>query len=88
MNGGIFQIIIGLLLWKLVPRWIEYGDRKTREYLKLGCNIIGVILVVLGIVSILTGALGSPGVGEPSSPGDRVVLPGRKSKVERVYSAW
>ena len=36
----------------------------------------------------MPGALGSPGVGEPSSPGDRVVLPGRKSKVERVYSAW
>jgi len=57
MNGGIFQIIIGLLLWKLVPRWIEYGDRKTREYIKLGCNIFGIILVVLGIVSILTSLL-------------------------------
>ena len=57
MNGGIFQIIIGLLIWKLMPRWIEYGDRKTRKYLKLGCNIIGVILVVLGIVSILTSLL-------------------------------
>jgi len=57
MNGVIFQIIIGLLLWKLVPRWIEYGDRKTREYIKLGCNIFGIILVVLGIVSILTSLL-------------------------------
>lgn len=57
MNGGIFQIILGLLIWKFAPRWIEYGDRKTREYLKLGCNIIGVILVVLGIVSILSSLL-------------------------------
>lgn len=57
MNDAIYQIIIGLLIWKLVPKWIEYGDRKTREHIKLGCNILGIILVVIGIVSILTSLL-------------------------------
>ena len=52
MIGSIIQIVLGLLLWKIIPGWIEYGDRKTREFIKLCCNIVGIIILLLGIISL------------------------------------
>lgn len=53
MFGSIIQIIIGLLVWKLVPGWIEYGDRKVRDFIQLCCNIIGISLVIFGAIGLI-----------------------------------
>ena len=57
MVGIIILILFGLLIWKIVPGWIEYGNKKTKESIRLGCNIVGVVLVLIGIVSLLTSLL-------------------------------
>lgn len=54
----IIQIIIGLLVWKLVPGWIEYGDRKVREFIKLCCNIVGIIFVLFGTINLIRQLMG------------------------------
>lgn len=53
MTGSILQIIAGLLVWKIVPGWIEYGDKKTRDFINLCCNIIGIVLVIFGVVGLV-----------------------------------
>lgn len=53
MIGSIIKIAIGFLLWKYVPRWITYGPAKTRSYIQLGCNILGLIIVISGVISLL-----------------------------------
>lgn len=53
MVSAIIEIVIGLVIWKLVPRWITEGNKKTRDLLKLVCNIIGVIIVIVGLYSLV-----------------------------------
>lgn len=52
MISTIIQIILGLFIWKVVPGWIEFGERKIREFIQLCCNIIGVVLVIFGIIGL------------------------------------
>lgn len=59
MIGPIVQIILGILLWKIIPSWIEYGSKKTRETIKLICNIVGIIIVLAGCYSLIK-SLGVP----------------------------
>lgn len=59
MVGSIIQIILGLFIWKLVPGWIEYGDKKVREFIQLCCNVVGILLVVFGVIGIIRYLLGS-----------------------------
>ena len=58
MNGAIIEIIIGLVIWKMVPRWITEGNKSTRDVIKLACNIIGVILVIAGCYSLVMSLIG------------------------------
>lgn len=53
MVGAIVKIIIGLFIWKIVPGWIEFGSSKTRSFVQLCLNIIGVVVVIAGIISLL-----------------------------------
>lgn len=53
MINAIVKIILGYLLARIIPQWIKYGNKKTRDLLQLICNIIGIILVILGIVSLI-----------------------------------
>lgn len=53
MAKGIIVIIIGIILWKIIPKWITHGAKKTRETIKLICNILGVVLILFGIVTII-----------------------------------
>lgn len=57
MVGKIMLILLGLLIWKIVPGWIEYGNKKTRESIRLGCNIAGIALVIIGLFSLLMSIL-------------------------------
>jgi heme/copper-type cytochrome/quinol oxidase subunit 4 len=54
----IIQIAMGLLLWLFVPGWITQGSRKTRQWIKLACNIAGIVMVISGSLRLLS-AVGS-----------------------------
>lgn len=53
MANALIKIVLGILLCSYIPKWIKYGDKKIRGYIQLGCNIIGIILVIFGALSIL-----------------------------------
>lgn len=53
MTHAIVEIVIGLCLWMVVPGWITQGKKKTRDTIKLICNIVGVLLVLLGAISLV-----------------------------------
>lgn len=48
MISAIIEIILGLVIWKMVPGWITEGSKSVRDTIKLACNIIGIILVLVG----------------------------------------
>lgn len=53
MIPSIIQIVVGLLIWKIVPDWIEVKSRKSKNLVKVILNILGVIIILFGIVSLL-----------------------------------
>ena len=53
MVPAIIEIIIGLIIWKMVPGWITEGSKSARDVIKLACNIIGVLVVILGCYSLV-----------------------------------
>lgn len=53
MVSSIVKIVIGLFVWKIIPGWIEYGSKNVRGFIQLCCNVIGVILVVLGVIDLI-----------------------------------
>lgn len=58
MVSAIVEIIIGLVIWKMVPGWITEGNKSTRDIIKLACNIIGVIMVIAGCYSLVMALIG------------------------------
>lgn len=53
MIPAIIEIVIGLVVWKIVPGWITEGSKNIRDVIKLACNIIGVIMVLAGVYSLI-----------------------------------
>ena len=53
MISSIIQIIVGLLIWKIVPDWVEMKSRKSKSSIRLSLNIIGIVIILFGIVSLL-----------------------------------
>ena len=53
MIPAIIEIVIGLVVWKIVPGWITEGSKNIRDAIKLACNIIGVIMVLRGGYSLI-----------------------------------
>jgi len=53
MKSAIITLIMGLIIWLLVPKWITTGKKNTRQKIQFWCNIIGIIFTLIGIVSIL-----------------------------------
>lgn len=53
MVPAIIEIILGIIVWKMVPGWITEGKKKIRDIIKLACNIIGIILVLAGGYSLI-----------------------------------
>lgn len=58
MGNAIIRIVIGYFLWRIVPGWITYGNKKTRDKIQLVLNIIGILLVLFGIISLIKSILG------------------------------
>ena len=48
MISAVIEIVIGLIVWKMVPGWITEGNKSARDVIKLACNIIGILLVIAG----------------------------------------
>ena len=61
MISAIIEIVIGFVVWKIVPGWITEGNKSTRDIIKLACNIIGVILVIAGCYSLVMSLIGQTG---------------------------
>ena len=57
MIVAVVKIILGLFIWRIVPGWIEFGTAKARSFVQLCLNIIGIVIVISGIISLL-GVLG------------------------------
>ena len=53
MGSAIIEIILGLIIWKMVPGWITEGGKSVRDIIKLACNIVGVIMLLAGCYSLL-----------------------------------
>jgi hypothetical protein len=58
MISAVVEIIIGLIVWKMVPGWITEGNKSARDVIKLACNIIGIILVIAGCYSLVITLIG------------------------------
>ena len=58
MISAIIEIVIGLVIWMIVPGWITEGNKKARDVIKLACNIIGVIIVIAGCYSLIMSLIG------------------------------
>ncbi len=59
MVRAVIEIIIGLFIWKIVPGWIEFGSKSTRNFAKVCFNIIGVVVVIAGVLALVR-SLGVP----------------------------
>lgn len=44
---------MGVVIWKLVPGWIEFGNGSVRQTISLICNIIGIIMVLFGAYDLI-----------------------------------
>lgn len=53
MIPALIEIILGIIVWKMVPGWITEGKKDIRDIIKLACNIIGIILVLAGGYSLI-----------------------------------
>lgn len=53
MIGSIVTIVLGVVIWKLVPGWIEFGNASARQAISLICNIVGIIMVLFGAYDLI-----------------------------------
>ena len=58
MISAIIEIILGVIVWKMVPGWITQGKKSARDTIKLACSIIGIILVIAGCYSLIMSLVG------------------------------
>ena len=58
MISAVIEIVIGLIVWKMVPGWITEGNKSARDDIKLACNIIGILLVIAGCYSLIMSLIG------------------------------
>lgn len=51
--GPIISIVIGLCVAFIVPEWIKFGDKKSRQFVQLVLNIIGILIIISGVISFI-----------------------------------
>ena len=49
----IITIIFGLLVAFVFPEWIKFGDKKSRKFVQLVLNVIGLLIIVSGAISFI-----------------------------------
>lgn len=53
MISSIITILVGLFVSFMLPDWIKFGDKKTRDFVRLVFNVVGVIIILSGIISLI-----------------------------------
>ena len=53
MINAVIDIIIGIVIWQCVPGWIKYGPTNIRQAIQMICNIIGIIITILGVIQLI-----------------------------------
>lgn len=48
----IIEIVLGYVMWKYLPGKITAAKPKVRGYIDLGLQIVGIILMILGSISL------------------------------------
>lgn len=52
MISAIILILIGLVVWQLLPGWIN-PSASARRFVNLACTIIGVLIVIGGAIDLI-----------------------------------
>lgn len=52
MISSIITIMLGLLVWLKVPDWITHGPTNVKQWVQLGCNILGILITLSGSLSL------------------------------------
>jgi len=52
MISAIILILIGLVVWQMLPGWI-HPSASARKFVNLACTIIGILLVVGGAIDLI-----------------------------------
>lgn len=59
MNGAIFSIILGIMVWLVVPGFISGGKKsKGKKQKVMACKVVGWLLIFLGIYNAVAALLG------------------------------
>lgn len=53
MIGSIVTIVLGVVIWQMVPGWIETGNSSVRQTIRLVCNIVGIIMILFGAYDLI-----------------------------------
>lgn len=56
MLGPIIEILFGLAVWKILPGFIQTTKKKKKK-VAFWCNIIGAVIVILGVIHLITSLL-------------------------------
>ena len=51
--GNIINIVIGYIIWRYIPGKITAASKKVRKSVDLGAQVLGIILMLTGIVSLI-----------------------------------
>ena len=54
MVGSVIKIIVGLFLWQMVPGMLKISNLKAKTFAQLCCNVLGIIVVISGAISLIT----------------------------------
>lgn len=49
----IILIALGFVMWKYLPGKITAASKKTRHYIDLGLQILGIILMLTGAIQLI-----------------------------------
>jgi len=59
MNAAIILIILGIIVWIIVPNFISGGKKKERKQKVMACKVIGWLLIFLGAYNAISTLLGN-----------------------------
>ena len=60
MNAAIIIIILGILVWIVLPNYISGSKKnKSRKQKVMACKVVGWLLIFLGVYNALSILLGS-----------------------------
>jgi len=49
----IILVVLGFVLWKFLPGKITAASKKTRSYIDLGFQIVGILLMIIGAIQFV-----------------------------------